>query len=255
MKKSFALIIGVLALLASCSSSSSLVNDDAYYSPYDKTTTMSGTLVTSNGGNFGSSTIRENKNYDYSEYYPEDKSNSGGETVYIIEENKPKTTFTIEFGVGVGWPYYGWGWPYYGPYYGPYYMPSWYFGWSYDPWYGTYWHWNYWKPWGPAHPWYPCCCCHPVVYQNVYNYAWDRPHSNHNNVHNYGSISSGRSKYVSSGLQVANNARASRSARDAAQTDVRTGRTGSSSASVAAGSRTSSTRPTSTGTSTRPTTT
>lgn len=213
------------ALLSSCSSSSGLVNDDAYYSPYDDHAAMDGTLVTSDDGRFGSSAIRDNKDYDYSEYYKEEP---GADTIYIVEESTPEAVFTIGFDMGFGWPYYSWG---YWPYYGPYYMPSWYFGWGYDPWYGTYWHGGFWSPWGPWHPWHPYCC-HHTHYAGIYNHTWDRPHSNHNKGYG-GGINGGRSGNTGGGLQVAGNARAGRP----------------TSSAVANGPRTSSSRPAS---STRP---
>lgn len=240
MKKSLMIIFGLTLLVTACKSSNSVVYDDAYYSPYDTySRSMNGTLVTSSDGNVGSTALRDNESYDYSEYYPADSTESKTDTVYVIEEKTPKVT--VEFGVGFGWPYYGWG-PYY---WGPYYMPSWYFSWGYDPWYGTYWYGSYWRPWGPMHPWYPCCCCHPVYYATTYYSTWDRPHSYQYRNANNGGIASGRSRNASSGLQVANNARRiSSTGETLRQTDVRPGVTGTAARpSAAASSRPSATRP------------
>lgn len=242
MKKSLMIIFGLMLLVTACKSSNSVVYDDAYYSPYDAYShSMNGTLVTSSGGNIGSSALRNNESYDYSEYYPADSTAAKTDTVYVIEETTPRVT--VEFGVGFGWPYYGWG-PYY---WGPYYMPSWYFGWGYDPWYGTYWYGSYWRPWGPMHPWYTCCCCHPVYYASTYYKTWDRPHSYQYRSANNGGIANVRNRNASSGLQVASNARRSNSASETPrQTDVRPGASGVSArpSATASGSRpTASSRP------------
>ena len=62
-------IIGSVALLTSCASSNNVINDDAYYSPYDNNGNSNKELVVSNDGSFSTNKISSNSQYDYQSYY------------------------------------------------------------------------------------------------------------------------------------------------------------------------------------------
>ena len=65
------LIITLGILLTSCSSSSNVVKDDAYYSPFDKNAKDGKELAVSENGTFNTSSISSNSQYDYQAYYSE----------------------------------------------------------------------------------------------------------------------------------------------------------------------------------------
>ena len=106
-------IMAAAALLTSCASSRNVINDDAYYSPYDKDSQNNNTLVTSNYGYFDASLVNNDQNI---EVEPD--------TVYIVDET-PETRVIVELGTGF--------------YYDPYWYPSWSPYWSFS----TYYYWGY----------------------------------------------------------------------------------------------------------------
>ena len=67
-------IIAAAALLTSCATSDNVINDDAYYSPYNKDGKSDKELVVSNDGSFSTSKISSNSQYDYQSYYSEDQT-------------------------------------------------------------------------------------------------------------------------------------------------------------------------------------
>ena len=71
MKHFKVLSIALGIFITSCSTSNNVINDDAYYSPYDKDSKYEKELVVSNGGTFNTSTISSNSQYDYQAYYSE----------------------------------------------------------------------------------------------------------------------------------------------------------------------------------------
>ncbi|MBQ4206149.1 MAG: membrane lipoprotein lipid attachment site-containing protein, partial [Bacteroidales bacterium] len=79
MRRNIIFIAVAAFMLTACASSSNVINDDAYYSPYDKNSSYDNTLVTSNYGNFDASTVKaEKRNNDvetttiYQDYSSED---------------------------------------------------------------------------------------------------------------------------------------------------------------------------------------
>ena len=143
MKRVIIFIMAVIPLLTACASSNNVINDDAYYSPYDSRSQYESTLVTSNYGYFDSNAVKSGTEKIYKDYTVVDSIERVVDTVYIIEET-PETHVTVELGTGFGWGVgigYGWG-IYYGwdPYWDPYWSPYWYPHWShyYYPYYYSY---------------------------------------------------------------------------------------------------------------------
>ena len=128
-------------LLTACASSNNVINDDAYYSPYDKDSQYEKVLVTSNYGYFDSNSVKSETRKNYEEYTVADSIERVVDTVYIVQEVEPETRVTVELGASFGWPYYYYGWdPYWYPYYryNPYYWSYAGYYWGYDP----YWAWG-----------------------------------------------------------------------------------------------------------------
>ena len=69
MKRLFFHAIAVISLLTSCSTSSNVIKDDAYYSPFDNDGKSDKELVVSTDGIFSTSKISSNTEYDYQKYY------------------------------------------------------------------------------------------------------------------------------------------------------------------------------------------
>ena len=106
-------------MLTACASSSNVINDDAYYSPYDNNSSYDNTLVTSNNGNFDAGTVKaEKRNNDvetttiYQDYSSEVLGHKGIE-FHDYEILKPginaayeiafgNTSFMINFGCHIG---------------------------------------------------------------------------------------------------------------------------------------------------------
>ena len=108
MKRIIISITAAISLLTACAPSNNVINDDAYYSPYDNNSQFEKTLVTSNYGYFDSNTVKSEKRKNYEEYAVTDSIERIVDTVYIIEESS-EPRVTVEFGVGFGFNY---GWPY-----------------------------------------------------------------------------------------------------------------------------------------------
>ena len=129
MKRIIISTMAAIALLTACASSSNVIVDDAYYSPYDKKTQYENTLMTSNYGYFDSNAVKSGTEKIYKEYTPVDSIERVVDTVYVVE-NEPNTTVTLELGASFGFGsyfYYGWD---------PFWYPRWTPYWSYS---GFYW--------------------------------------------------------------------------------------------------------------------
>ena len=163
MKRTLILLMAVIPLLTACASSSNVINDDAYYSPYDNKAQYEKTLVTANYGYFDSEAINGVKEVKYTKSAPVDTIIAVVDTVYIIEV--PTSNVTIEIGtgirvgfgigVGLGWGLYSWD-----PFWDPYWYPSYY------PYYRHYWSWApyYWAPYYPYY--YSYSFPFPYLYLN-----------------------------------------------------------------------------------------
>ena len=88
-------IIGSVALLTSCASSNNVINDDAYYSPYDNNGNSNKELVVSNDGSFSTNKISSNSQYDYQSYYSEEASNVKSEPIYEKTESVTDTNGVV----------------------------------------------------------------------------------------------------------------------------------------------------------------
>ena len=186
------LIIALGILLTSCSSSSNVVKDDAYYSPFDKNAKDGKELAVSENGTFNTSSISSNSQYDYQAYYSEnttqkpkaeptyektetvtdtngvvytsteiyyDDSYKNASNYGYLEDNydyyydDDDDDWNTSVYVGIGYPYGS----YWGFNYGyPYYYPSYYY-----PSYYYNWHYNWW--WTPYYysPYYHPHYCYP----------------------------------------------------------------------------------------------
>ena len=86
MKRIIIFIVAAIPFITACASSSNVINDDAYYSPYDKDSQNDKTLVTSDYGYFDSNTVKSGTVKIYKEYTTTDSIERVVDTVYIIEE-------------------------------------------------------------------------------------------------------------------------------------------------------------------------
>lgn len=193
MRRIFIFIVAAIPLLTACASSKNVINDDAYYSPYDKNSSYDNTLVTSNSGYFDANTVKTGSDKVYTDYTVANESEAAVDTVYIIEE-VPETHVTIEFVTGFN---YGYGWVVYynwDPFWDTYWYPHWSPYWSYS---GYYWG-HYWDPywgwgWGGHHPYHHFHPYHPYDPHHPYNpyishYAGNFNNSHHGAIHHGGGI-------------------------------------------------------------------
>lgn len=103
MKRILVFLIAVIPLLTACASSNNVINDEAYYSPYDSKTKNEKILATSNYGYFDSSTVKETKKTTDADYETMDTITTVVDTVYVVD-SRPTTTVAVGFGVG----FYAW---------------------------------------------------------------------------------------------------------------------------------------------------
>ena len=171
------LIIALGILLTSCSTSSNVIKDDAYFSPYYQDGKADKELVVSENGTFNTSSISSNSQYDYQAYYSESTIQKKAEPTYEKIETVTDTNGVVytsteiyyddsyknasDYGyledtydyyydddnddwntsvyVGLGYPYGTTiGFAYGYPYYNPYYYPSYYYNWHYNWWWNPY---------------------------------------------------------------------------------------------------------------------
>ena len=166
-------LIPVIALMvfASCSSSRKTAYDDTYYSPYGN----QGSRMTTSNGSYVSPSVSSSSEYDYQAYYSDSKNYiNNAEPVYQTTETVTDTNGVVytttetyydadfatrikRFGTQASSSrdyyddYYTYGsgggdtYVYvnsYDPFYWDYY-PSYYWGWSYRPYWSSYWSWNW----------------------------------------------------------------------------------------------------------------
>ena len=111
MKRIIFSVVAAITLLTACASSSNVINDDAYYSPYNNDSQYEKVLITSNYGYFNASAVNDEKRNNYEEYTVVDSIDRVVDTDYIVEESsEPCVTVEIGAGFGFGWPYYYYGW-------------------------------------------------------------------------------------------------------------------------------------------------
>ena len=89
------LIIALGILITSCSTSNNVINDDAYFSPYENNGKTGIELTVSENGTFTTSSISSNSQYDYQSYYSENATQKPKEPTYERTETVTDTNGVV----------------------------------------------------------------------------------------------------------------------------------------------------------------